>query len=296
MKPTCKRIGLALGGGAARGWAHIGVLRALEELNIPVAAIAGTSMGALVGAFAAANNLEILELKALGFAIRDIARHFLDVTLPRAGLIEGRKIVQLIEDNLDVQRFEQLPTPFRAVATQLLTGEEMVFTKGDLVQAIRASIAIPGVFTPVSKNGALLADGGLTNPLPISVVRAMGVDSVIAVDVNYFAGPATSGSFVPPTLQRRLQDSSALRWAPLRHWLEAAEQPNIFDVMGHSIRIIEAQITEMRLRTEPADILIRPDVGTVGIMEFHRAAPAIEAGYRAAMQQKETLLRLVAET
>lgn len=294
MNPVRRRIGLALGGGAARGWAHIGVLRALEELGIPVTAIAGTSMGALVGAFAAAGALEILEIKALAFAIRDVARNFLDVTVPRSGLIEGRKIVQLIEEYLDVRRFEQLPKPFRAVATQLPTGTETVLASGDLVPAIRASIAVPGIFTPVLLNGILLVDGGLTNPVPISVVRTLDVDGVIAVDVNYYAGPAGHGRGVSPGLQQRLQASGALRWAPLRNWLAAAEQPNIFDVMGQSFRIIEAQITEMRLRTEPADILIRPDVGAVGIMEFHRAAPAIEAGYRAAMQQREALLRLAA--
>jgi NTE family protein len=291
-----QKIGLALGGGAARGWAHIGVLRALEELNIPVAAIAGTSMGALVGAFAAAEQLEELELTALGLAARDVARNFLDVTLPRAGLIEGRKIVRLIEERLTVRSFAHLRLPFRAVATNLLNGAEVVLQAGDLVGAIRASLAIPGVFTPVTRAGILLADGGLVNPVPVSVVRAMQVDAVIAVDVNYFAGPATHGNLMSPQMQQRLRDSAAIRWAPLRRWLAEAEQPNIFDVMGHSIRIIEAQITEMRLRTEPADILIRPDVGAVGIMAFHRAAPAIEAGYRATLGQRDALRALVAMT
>jgi NTE family protein len=292
MKPG-RKIGLALGGGAARGWAHIGVLRALEELDIPIAAIAGTSMGALVGAIAAADQLEALELTALGLAAKDVARNFLDLTLPRAGLIEGQKIVHLIEQHLDARRFEQLQKPFRAVATNLLDGTEVVLGAGNVIEAVRASIAIPGIFTPVTLHGALLADGGLVNPVPVSVVRTLGVDAVIAVDLNFFAGPAAHGSLVSPKLQKRLENSAAMRWAPVRRWLAEAAQPNIFDVLGHAIRIIEAQIAEIRLRTEPADVLIRPDVGKVGIMEFHRAAPAIEAGYAATLQQREALLALL---
>jgi NTE family protein len=288
-----RKIGLAFGGGAARGWAHIGVLRALEELQIPVDAIAGTSMGALVGAVAAAGQLEAFEITALGLAAKDVARNFLDLTLPRAGLIEGQKIVRLIEQHLDVQRFEQLPIPYRAIATNLLDGSEVILSSGRIIEAVRASIAIPGIFTPVTREGALLADGGLVNPVPVSVVRTLGVDAVIAVDLNYFSGPAAHGSLVSPKLQKRLEASAAMRWAPIRRWMEEAAQPNIFDVLGHSIRIIEAQIAEIRLRTEPADVLIRPDVGRVGIMEFHRAAPAIEAGYNATLQQREALLALL---
>ena len=293
MKPG-RKIGLALGGGAARGWAHIGVLRALEELEIPVVAIAGTSMGALVGAFAANGQVETIELVALGLAARDVARNFLDITLPRSGLVEGRKISRLIEEHLDVPRFDQLRLPFRAVATDLLTGAEVILDSGDVVEAVRASIAIPGIFTPVTRNGALLVDGGLVNPVPVSVVRSLGVEAVIAVDLNCFAGPAAHSNQWSDSLQQRLKKSAASRWAPVKRWLEEAPQPNIFDVMGHSIRIIEQQIAAIRLRTEPAEVLIRPDVGAVGIMEFHRAAPAIEAGYQATLQQRDALRALVA--
>ena len=215
-----RKIGLAFGGGAARGWAHIGVLRALEELQIPVDAIAGTSMGALVGAVAAAGQLEAFEITALGLAAKDVARNFLDLTLPRAGLIEGQKIVRLIEQHLDVQRFEQLPIPYRAIATNLLDGSEVILSSGRIIEAVRASIAIPGIFTPVTREGALLADGGLVNPVPVSVVRTLGVDAVIAVDLNYFSGPAAHGSLVSPKLQKRLEASAAMRWAPIRRWME----------------------------------------------------------------------------
>ena len=288
-----RKIGLALGSGAARGWAHIGVLRALEELEIPIAAIAGTSMGALVGAFAANTQVETIELVVLALAARGVARVFLDITLPRSGLVEGRKLSRLIAENLDARRFDQLRLPFRAVATDLLTGAEVILDSGDLVEAIRASVAIPGIFTPVMRNGALLADGGLVNPVPVSVVRALGVDAVIAVDLNYFASPAVHGNLLPAKLQQRLKKSAAAHWAPVQRWLEEAAQPNIFDVMGHSFRIIEQQIAAVRLRVEPADVLIRPNMGTMGIMEFHHAAPAIEAGYHATLQQRDALLALL---
>jgi NTE family protein len=290
---STRKLGLALGGGAARGWAHIGVLRALETLDIPVAAIAGTSMGALIGAFAANRQVEQIELFALGLAARNVGHRLLDLTLPRSGLVEGRKITRLIEDNLGVRRFDQLRLPFRAVATDLLTGAEVILAAGDIVEAVRASIAIPGIFTPVAREGALLADGGLVNPVPVSVARALGVEAVIAVDLNCFAGPAAHGRLLPAALQQRLEQSAAAHWAPVRRWLGAAAQPNIFDVMGHSFRIIEQQIAAVRLRVEPADVLIRPDVGAVGIMDFHRAAPAIEAGYLATMAQRDALRALV---
>lgn len=292
MKAT-RRIGLALGGGAARGWAHIGVLRALEELEIPVCAVAGTSMGALVGAFAANAQVEKIELFALGLAARDVGPSLLDLTLPRSGLVEGRKITRLLVEHLGVRRFDQLRLPFRAVATDLLTGAEIILASGDLVEAVRASIAIPGIFTPVARDGALLADGGLVNPVPVSVARALGVEAVIAVDLNCFAGPAAHGRLLSAALQQRLNKSVASHWAPVRRWLEAAAQPNIFDVLGHSVRIMEQQIAAFRLRTEPADVLIRPDVGAVGIMDFHCAAPAIEAGYRATLDQRVALRALV---
>ena len=292
MKPA-RRIGLALGGGAARGWAHIGVLRALEKLEIPYVAVAGTSMGALIGAFAANGQIEKIEMVALGLAAHDVARTFLDITLPRSGLVEGRKIAKLIAENLEAKNFEQLRLPFRAVATDLLTGAEIILSTGDVVEAVRASIAIPGIFTPVALGGALLADGGLINPVPVSVARALGVDAVIAVDLNCFAGPAAHGGGLPSKLQQRLKNSAASHWAPVQRWLDEAAQPNIFDVMGHSIRIIEQQIAAVRLRVEPADVLIRPDVGSVGIMEFHRAAPAIEAGYAATLAQRDALLALL---
>jgi NTE family protein len=179
------------------------------------------------------------------------------------------------------------------VATDLLTGAEVILAAGDIVEAVRASIAIPGIFTPVARNGALLADGGLVNPVPVSVTRALGVEAVIAVDLNCFAGPAAHGPLLPAALQQRLEKSAAAHWAPVQRWLAAAAQPNIFDVMGHSFRIIEQQIAAVRLRVEPADVLIRPDVSAVGIMDFHRAAPAIEAGYIATMAQRDALRALV---
>ncbi|MCX6995808.1 MAG: patatin-like phospholipase family protein [Kiritimatiellaeota bacterium] len=313
--PAQRKIGLALGGGAARGWAHIGVLEAMDQLRVPVHAVAGTSMGALVGGFFAAGRLPALTALALQLDWKQALHFFLEPAWPRAGLVDGKKIVNFVRKHVAITAIEALDLPFSAVATDLLTGREVVLARGDLIEAIRASIAIPGMFTPVPCADALLADGGLVNPLPISVVRAMGMDAVIAVDLNLHPlagerGPAAppavaqpetlrwqpSGHWAPPTLVQKVIAQLARldqkRRAAVRQWTNYRRQPTIFDIIGHSIRIMEAQITEMRLQLEPPDILIRPDLGQIGFMEFHRATAAMQAGYDAAMAQRDALLKL----
>ena len=313
---TPRKIGLALGGGAARGWAHIGVLQALAELGVPVHAVAGTSMGALVGGFFAASRLSALTALALQLDWKQALYFFVEPSWLRAGLVDGKKIVAFVRKHVEITAIEALALPFSAVATDLLTGREVVLADGDLIEAIRASIAIPGMFTPVPRAEALLADGGLVNPLPISVVRAMGVDAVIAVDLNLHplagergkAGPQAVaepepmrwkpyGHWAPPTLVQKVNAQVARldqkRRTAMRQWTDFRRQPTIFDIIGHSVRIMEAQITEMRLKLEPPEILIRPDLSRIGFMEFHRAAAAMEAGYQAAMAQRNALLKLV---
>jgi len=310
-----RTIGLALGGGAARGWAHLGVLQALAELAVPIHCAAGTSMGALVGGFCAAGRLPALAALALQLDRQQALRLFLEPGRLRAGLLDGRKIMDFVRQHIGVADIEALPMPYRAVATDLLTGQEVVLARGDLTAAIRASIAIPGMFTPVPRANALLADGGLVNPLPVSVARALGATAVIAVDLNHYppagarekqGAPADAPSrrwqptarWITPALARKvnaqLERLQRKRLAVVRSWNDARRQPTIFDVIGHSIRIMEAQITAVRLQLEPPDVLIRPDLRRMGYMEFHRAAVAMEAGYRATMAQKPALLKLSA--
>ena len=310
-----RKIGLALGGGAARGWAHIGVLEALDQLHIPVRAVAGTSMGALVGGFFAAGRLPALTALALQLDWKQALHFFIEPAWPRAGLLDGKKIVGFVRKHVAINVIEALDLPFSAVATDLFTGREVILAHGDLIEAIRASIAIPGMFTPVPHGDALLADGGLVNPLPISVVQAMDVDAVIAVDLNLHplagerektsfkavAQPKSmswkpSGHWAPPALVQKVNAQLARldqkRRSAVRQWTNFRRQPTIFDIIGHSVRIMEAQITEMRLKLEPPDILIQPDLSQVGFMEFHRATEAMEAGYRAAMARRDALLKL----
>ena len=178
-----KNIGLALGSGSARGWAHIGVIRALAEAGIEIKYVAGTSIGSLVGAAFALNKTDVLEDFARQLDWKQIVS-FMDVTFPRSGLIDGEKVTDFFRSHVQEINIEELSLPYCAVATELTTGREVVLNGGDLIDAIRASISVPGIFTPVKKNDGFLIDGGLVNPVPVSVVRNMGADYVIAIDLN----------------------------------------------------------------------------------------------------------------
>lgn len=300
-----KNIGLALGSGSARGWSHIGVLRALAEAEIEISYVAGTSIGSLVGAACALNKMDVLEDFARQLDWKQIVS-FLDVTFPRSGLIDGKKISDFFRSHVREMNIEELPLRYCAVATDLATGREVVLNKGDLIEAIRASISVPGIFTPVRKNGSFLVDGGLVNPVPVSAVRKMGADYVIAVDLNHdiidkrsAAGIAPVDSSVagvvvqprPPKwriaqeLGNRFNEFSSPALSQVRQWLHNDPVPNIFDVLTTAINIMEVQITETRLATDPPDLLIRPKLGDVRFLEFHRADEAIAEGYREAMAQ-----------
>ena len=296
-----KTVGVALGGGGARGWAHLGVLAAIEEAGIAVDFVAGTSMGALVGGIYAAGHARELREVAVQLNGRTVLYYFLDVTFPRSGIVDGKKIVDFVRKHVQETSIEGLKIPFQAVATDVLTGEEVVIKSGDLIEAVRASIAVPGMLTPVLRDGHVLVDGGLVNPVPGSVVRAMGADIVIAVDINHgrvgLGERAAAGKkketpakiTFPETPNKYLQMVSEriakfdLRSLPAtKRWMAMNDVPNIFDILGNSLRIMEAQITESRLKNEPPDVLVRPEVGDVTFMDFDRAGATIQAGYDAA--------------
>lgn len=291
--PPARKVGLALGSGSARGLAHIGVLRAIEEAGIEIDVIAGTSMGALIGAIFAAGKLDGLAARFLDFDWKSIVS-LLDPVFPRTGLIDGQKIADFVHAHVQAARIEDLPIPFRAVATCIMSGEEVVCGAGDLIEAVRASISVPGIFTPVRSNGRILVDGGLVNPVPVSVVRAMGADLVIAVDLNHdiVAGrayhPDSRVNARPHTqamarLLAGLQTSPGL--AQFEAWLHQEPLPGIFDVLLTSIYIMQARMTQASLRQDSPDILIRPPLGAVRFMEFDRAEEIIEIGYRSAAEQ-----------
>jgi NTE family protein len=301
-----KKIGLALGGGGGRGWAHIGVIRAIEEAGIPIHCIAGTSMGALVGGAFANGKIDALTRVATDLDWRHVLHYFLEFTLPRSGLVDGTRIVRLLRRHITPSNMENASIPFRVVATDIQTGEEVVIDKGDMIEAIRASIAVPGILTPVVRNRQVLVDGGLVNPVPVSVARAMGADKVIAVDVNRRlvsrtasaegnaahtrpAGKRNHGEAgrykIISLINERISHADVRALSPVRRWITRRATPSVFDIMGNTIRIIETELSAMRLEKHPPDILIQPDVGQISFMDFHKAQEAIEAGYESARRK-----------
>ncbi len=298
-----RRIGVALGSGSARGLAHIGVMRALVEAGIEVEAVAGTSMGAFVGAIFAAGRLDRLEAGFRGFDWSGIAA-LLDPVFPRSGLLGGGRIGDFMRSQLDVGRVEDLPVPFRAIATDLGSGEAIAIDRGDLIEAVRASIAVPGIFTPVRSDGRVLVDGGLVDPVPVGAVRALGADLVIAVDLNHDIVPERSGraaqEHAPGALAQAvtqvLANFESLRspaLAQFREWLEREPLPGILDVLLASIYIMQARITQATLERDRPEVLIRPALGAVRFMAFDRADEIVEAGYRAAREALEAAAPLL---
>ena len=305
-----KRVGLALGSGGARGWAHLGVLQALQEKGIQVDVVAGTSVGAVVGAFLAARRETELRELAENLDWRRLRQFFWEVSLSRSGLTDGRRMLTEFQRMLGIREFRELDLPFRAVATDLETGGEVVLSSGNLLQALRASISIPGLFSPVRVGRHLLVDGGLVNPVPVSVARGMGARTVIAVDVcqgvepepkrerrKARAGEAARGPLALPSpaaaeekggVARLLDGFRAEIEKKVNHLraaaADAAARPAVVDVLVRSVRIAEAQIARSRLQAEPPDILITPAVGHIGTLEFQRAEEAMAAGRAAALQ------------
>ena len=275
------RIGLALGSGSARGWAHVGVLRALEEAGIRPDVICGTSIGALVAAAYAAGEIERFERWIAGLRLADVIG-FLDVKLA-GGLIQGERLMDFFRRNFVDRPVEALPLPFAAVATELATGNEVWLREGSTMDAVRASIALPGLFTPVVRDGHLLVDGGLVNPVPVSPARAMGADIVIAVDL--------SADVLGRHLRHKRQTP---REGEVSAWLRKLQErlsdfvprngpalPSVLDVVASSINIMQVRIARSRMAGEPPDAVIAPRLAHLGLMEFHRAKEALEEGRRA---------------
>lgn len=305
------RIGLALGSGSARGLAHLGVIRAIADAGIELDFIAGTSMGALIGAIHAAGKLDELEATFQAFDWKKTASFF-DVVLPKSGLLDGARVSDLVRTLVHAETIEALARPFAAVATDIVSGEEVVIRSGDVIEAVRASISVPGIFTPVRSNGRVLVDGGLTNPVPVSAVRAMGAEFVIAVDLNHqiIAGknmkPLLNTASISGAGDNRAAGAFS-RWvggyrvsmqelrqkllagddpvaAQFRKWSSAEPLPSIFEVLLASINIMETRITQTRLTLDRPDLLIQPPLGHIRFLEFGRAEEIIAIGYASAQE------------
>ncbi|MGB8301619.1 MAG: patatin-like phospholipase family protein, partial [Azonexus sp.] len=267
------RLAIALGSGSARGWAHIGVLRALQQAGITPDIVCGTSMGAFVGAAYASGSLDSLESWARGLTRRDVLGFF-DVSLGAGGLIKGEKLLGYTSRLFLDETFADLDKPFACVATDLASGREVWLKEGRILDAVRASVALPGLLVPQLLDGRYLVDGGLVNPVPVSLCRALGADIVIAVDlgmdtVGLRSRPGDPSAPVPAWRQ------TMGRWFGREGDGEKVVRPSLADVVSNSIAIMQGRIARSRLAGEPADVLIAPRLGQLGLLDFHRADEAI---------------------
>jgi NTE family protein len=299
------RIGIALGGGAARGWAHIGILRALDEHGIRPDIIAGTSIGAVVGGCAIAGVLDSLETFARGLTPRRVFS-LLDLNLVGSGLIGGNKLSRLLDEQLAGHRIENLPRRFVCVATELQTGHEIWMTKGPLVDAMRASYALPGIFQPMLLHGRWLVDGALVNPIPVSVCRALGANIVIAV--NLHTDVFGRGTVVPdhsgdPIAEKAIEQATTpgtfnarqARRALRRQFIGGDKgPPGVSSVMIESFNIIQDRIARSRLAGDPPDITIGPKLGKLGLFDFHKAGEMITIGHEAADRMADEIKLAIA--
>ena len=279
------KIGFALGGGAARGWAHLGVLRALESAGIRPDVIAGTSIGAVVGGCYAAGKLDELEAFARGLTKRRIMG-LLDFHISGSGLIGGDRLRRLLEVDLGQSRIEDLPLRFATVATELSTGHELWLTRGPMIEALRASYALPGVFDPVRISGRWLVDGALVNPVPVTVARALGADLVICVNLNgeiKLRGTVIQmQSDAEEQVDAVVDEPGGLFKSGFRRAPRSAQAPGISTVMIDAFNITQDRIARSRLAGDPPDVMITPKLQNMGLFEFHRAAEAIDRGAEAA--------------
>ena len=300
-------IGIALGGGSARGWAHLGILNWLREHHIEPHVICGTSIGALVGGMEAAGESKRLQDWVLELQWQDVLS-YLDVGLA-GGLIRGEKLFDFLKQHFHDRKIEDLARAYAAVATELGTGQEIWLRDGSLLDAIRASIAVPGLFTPErpAEGEEWLVDGGLVNPVPVSLCRALGARRVIAVDLNTDILERFSGYDAQDVGMQSTDHATEGRWAAnlgvalreraqqLRSYLPVAgeELPSMVDVMTQSVYIMQVRITRSRLAGDPPDALLTPRLGHIRMMEFHRGEEAIKEGYRCAEEAASILEALL---
>lgn len=306
------KLGLALGSGAARGLAHIGVLKVLEEARIPIDIITGTSMGALIGAmYAAGVPVAQMEEVALTIDWRKMAS-LLDPVLPTSSLTDSRKLVAFIAELLPAREFKDLQQPLAVTATDINTGEAIIIKQGDLLEALQASLAFPGIFSPVRFGQRFLVDGGLCNPIPTNVARNLGAEKIIGVCTIPAVKKQVPETFLPV---RHGHAKSISLWGKLfsarsieqafrsalgqepeptpREDTEQLKAPNIFRVCAQSVAIMENLINELHIRQNPKDLIIRPRLDGITLLEFHRAEEIIAAGEssaRAALSEIEYLL------
>lgn len=300
-------VGVALGSGSARGWSHIGVLEGLEKIGVKPQVVAGTSIGALVGAVYVTGNLEPFSEWVQTLTMRDVVG-LMDFTLS-GGVVKGNKLFGYIRDHYENAAIEDLQTPYASVATDMATGREHWIRTGPILQAARASCALPGVFTPVEHEGRWMLDGGLVNPVPVSTCHALGAGVVIAVNLNGdLVGRhmsvdcrAADKRASVEVAAREPGDEGAVGhdedeggwWQRVRQRFTSSNGPNaapgLFDVMASSVNIMQDRITRSRMAGEPPEVTLTPHLKDFALMDFHRAADAIAEGRRLVEQAADEI-------
>jgi len=303
------KVGIALGSGSARGWAHIGVLNALKDMGIEPDIVAGCSVGAFVGATYASGQLDSLEEWSKTLTWKKLISFF-DLSLSKGGLIEGEKLFDFIRDKAGDPDIENLSRKFGAVATDLNTGREVWLKEGSLFDNVRASIALPGLISPAKINNKWLIDGGLVNPVPVSLCRAMGADVIIAVNLN---GDLLNNNHVSTlnikSATNELIDEEAENLsmferisAPLKievnkqkelfiskFFSQNEQAPGLIEVMASAINIMQDRITRSRLAGDLPDIIISPKLSQLGLLEFDKADIAISEGRKSVERVKASI-------
>lgn len=285
------RPGIALGGGGARGFAHVGILQVLAENGIVPACVAGTSIGALVGAVYAGGGLERLAASSNEIRLLDIPR-LLSPSWSLRGVFSGNNVIEWLSGMIEQQTFAELDVPFAALATDIDSGERVVLRDGEVSSAVRASISIPGLFTPIVRDGRTLVDGGLVDPLPVGAAHELGAGFVIAVDL--FGDEATVSA--SPSRQRNGALDTAMNY--IRGFLRAEDDdgrerhrgPNVLEAIERTMIITQHELTQARLVREPADFRFEPPVGDIGALDFHRGEEGIEIGRETARKRLPELL------
>jgi NTE family protein len=273
------RVGVALSAGSAASMAQIGVLEVLAEAGISLHSVAGTSAGAMVGAAHAAGRLAEFRATMESLTRRRVLR-LLDLAWPRAGLLHGLRALEFVQPHLG-EAIEQLAIPYAAVATDLRSGDEVMLTSGPVFDAVRASIAIPGIFKPWRVGGRLLVDGGLVNPVPVSTARALGAEFVIAVNVLPLRNGNGASNAMRDHLQQIHSEGEEESDASTLEGQEIDDELGLVEIVWHASRILAAQIASARLRDDPPGFLLQIPVPDVGVFEFHRTAELVALGRRA---------------
>ena len=277
------KVGIALGGGGAKGFAHIGVLDALDRAGIKFDMVAGTSIGALVGAVYASGNLHELERVSRKYGMKDLP-FLLGPTWPRKGLFSGNYIERLLGDIARVKNIEDLEKPFAALAVDLNKAETVTFTRGNLYKAVHASMCIPGLFKPVIDGDRILVDGGVLEPVPLSALRHLGADVVVAVDLLSNLTPVGAAPEKAPVF------AEYIRFLAERFYMEGLMEKeresgitaSLVDIIQRSSIIAQRRLTEYNFRDNPPDVVIDPPLSNIKVLDFHRGESIIDSGRRAA--------------